>query len=323
MRRFLLLFLVLALLLTGCTTVAPPPPTIAILLSDDARMPEVRALLEELTLLGHPPESLAVTLYSAHGDRTLLTQTAREALAARPTLVVAAGNSEALALLETGNDQVPVVLMGAASTLRSGLVDSFTRPGGLMTGLDNQHAELSGKRLELLTKLLPEIRRVLVIADSTAIPSQHALEVTQEAAQRLGIELTVLPITAVEEGLTALGAIAPGEYDAALLMPTDLLEAGAPQITKALEALRVPVMGPMDLEGDVSLLAVFGACMPMQGRMSARFVDKILRGERPSEIPMETPDNPELVVDLQVASRLGLELSPVGMVFARIRGETP
>lgn len=190
-----------------------------------------------------------------------------------------------------------------------------------MTGLDNQHAELSGKRLELLTRLLPDIEQVLVLYDPQVIPGVHALEVTKEAAGRLGVTLTPLEARSLPQALDGLSKIEPGAYDAALLLPAFVLESGAPQITAELDRLHLPVMGALDLGGEAGLLAAYGNSNRAQGRQAARFVVKLLQGEAPGSIPIETPDNPELVVDLAVAERLGVALLPEGMAFAHVRGE--
>jgi len=320
LRRLVALSL-LILLLAGCGTSAPRKPVIAVLLTDDIRMPKVEGLRAGLADLGYSPDSLQVEVYSAKGDRTALPALASRAVESAPTVLVAGGGVEALALKVSGNTRIPVVMIGVASTVRSQLVASFAHPGGLITGLDNQHAELSAKRLELLTRLLPHVERVLLLYDPLVIPGQHALEVTQEAAGRLGVSVTPLAVESVEQALDGLRPMQPGDFDAALLLPGFVLESGARQITQELERLRLPVMGPLDLEGESGLLAAYGVSMRAQGMQSARFVAKILQGEEPGAIPVETPDNPELIVDLAVAERLGVQLSPVGMAFARTRGE--
>lgn len=317
-RHWLILLLVF---LTGCTRPGPGRPEIAVLLSDDVRMPKVEGLRAGLATLGYPEESLTVTIYSAKGDRSALPLLAARALASKPAVIVAGGGIESVTLKQGGQSQTPVVMMGVASSVRSGLIDSFARPGGMLTGLDNQHAELSAKRLELLTKLLPEARRVLLLYDPLVVPGPHALEVTEEAARRLGVAVTPLQAESVEQALERLGRIDPGQYDAALLLPAFVLESGARQVSAELERLGLPVMGPLEMEGEAGLLAAYGVSFREQGVQAARFVVKILQGEPPGVIPVDTPDNPELVVDLRAARRLGVTLSPVGMAFARTREE--
>lgn len=317
----LMLFFSLLALLPGCAQPGPGLPEIAVLLSDDVRLPKVEGLREGLSEIGYGAERYRLTIYSARGDRAALPDLAAQALASKPTVVVAGGGIEAVTLNQAANGSTPVVMMGVASTVRSGLVASFARPGGLITGVDNQQAELSAKRLDLLTKLLPAARRVLLLYDPLVIPGPHALAETQEAARKLGVAVTALEVSSLSEALAGLNQIEPGQFDAALFLPAFLLESSAALLTAELERLGLPTMGPLDLEGEAGLLAAYGVSNRGQGRQAARFVAKILRGESPGQIPVETPDNPELVVDLGVAKRLGLELSPVGMAFARVREE--
>jgi putative tryptophan/tyrosine transport system substrate-binding protein len=307
------------LLLAGCGRPPQAAPLVAVVISDDVRLPKVEGLRSGLAQLGY--EGVEVRIYSAGGDRETVQSRAQEAVAAHPAVVVAGGGIEALALKEASAGKVPVVMMGVASSMRSGLVESLVRPGGNVTGLDNQHAELSAKRLELLVKLLPGARRVLLMYDPLVVPGVHGLEATVQAAAQLGVTVEALAVASLEGTVTSLRNLQPRQYDAALLLPGYALESGAHQLAAELERLHIPVMGPLDLEGDAGLLAAYGVSMREQGVQAARFVVKLLRGEAPAQIPVETPDNPVLVVDLRVARRMGLTLSPVGLAFAHTLNE--
>ncbi len=306
--------------LAGCARREPEPAAIAVLLADDVRLEKVEGLKEGLAELGYPPERVAITVYSAGGDRSRLPALAAEAIAARPDVLVAGGGIEADTLHKSDNPGIPVVMAGVASPVRWGWIDSYARPGGLLTGLDNQHAELAGKRLELLTKLLPDVERVLVLYDPQVIPGIHALEVAEEAAGLLGVSLGVVEARSLAGALAGLGRIEPGEYDAALFLPAFVLESGAGAITAELERLGLPAMGALDLGAEAGLMAAYGNSNRAQGRQAARFVVKVLNGADPATLPIESIDNPELVVNLDVANRLGLTLKPEGMAFAHVRG---
>lgn len=283
-------------------------------------MEKVEGLREGLAELGYPPERVSITVYSAGGDRTRLPVLAAEAIAARPDVLVAGGGIEADTLHKSDNPGIPVVMAGVASPVRWGWIDSYARPGGLMTGLDNQHAELAGKRLELLTLLLPDVRRVLVLYDPQVVPGIHALEVVEDAASRLGVSLGTVEARSLDGALQGLSRIRPGEYDAALFLPAFVLESGAGEITAELERLGLPVMGALDLGGEAGLMAAYGNSNRAQGKQAARFVAKVLAGVSPATLPIESIDNPELVVNIDVANRLGLTLRPEGLAFAHVRG---
>lgn len=307
-------------LFSGCGRQGVRRAAIAVLLADDVRMEKVDGLREGLAEMGLPPDRVNITVYSAGGDRSRLPALAHDAIASRPDVLVAGGGIEADTLHRSDNPGIPVVMAGVASPVRWGWIESYSRPGGLLTGLDNQHAELTGKRLELLTKLLPEVRRVLVVYDPQVVPGIHALEVAEEAADRLGIALGVLQARTLTQAREGLGQVEPGEYDAALLLPAFVLESGAGVIAAELERLGLPTMGALDLGEGAGMMAAYGISNRAQGRQAARFVVKVLNGADPATLPIEAIDNPELVVDLDVAHRLGLDLRPEGMAFARLRG---
>ncbi len=321
-RHVALLSLVLAAaLFAGCARRDPAPAAIAVLLADDVRLEKVEGLREGLAELGYTPDRVDITVYSARGDRSRLPALAAQAIASGPDVLVAGGGIEADTLHRSDNPGLPVVMAGVASPVRWGWIDSYARPGGLMTGVDNQHAELSGKRLELLTKLLPDVRRVLVLYDPQVVPGLHALEVVEEAAARLGVSLGTVEAGDLDGALAGLGAIEPGEYDAALLLPAFVLESGAGAIAAALERLGLPAMGPLDLGPEAGLMAAYGNSNRAQGKQAARFVAKVLSGADPATLPIESIDNPELVVELEVVRRLGITLKPEGMAFAHVRGD--
>lgn len=313
--------LLLTLLLTACAGAGADrkAPVVAVLISDTVRQPKVDGLKAGLAALGYG--HLQVEVYNAGGDKAALPAVAARMVADRPAVLAAGGGVEAVALQEaTRASGLPVVLLGVASTVRTGLVQSLVRPGGNLTGVDNQHAELSAKRLELLTKLVPGVRRVLLLYDPAVIPGRHALEVSREAAGRLGLTVETLAAETQQAALDGLRTLKPGDFDAALLLPAAVLESAARPLAAEFDRLRLPVAGPLDLGGESGLLAAYGVSMERQGRQAAPFVVKLLQGQEPGAIPVETPDNPELVVDLRVARRLGLTLSPVGMAFARTIG---
>ena len=338
-------FLLFILAAAGCGRRANQLPLIAVLISEDVRLAKVDGLRQGLAAAGyHDGEDVRIAVVSAHGSRGDLEQAAARLLEMSPAIAVAAGNIEAQRLKaalaraadagasgpravqgggsgsRSGSDAgVPLVLMGAASTVESGLVESLRRPGGNVTGLDNGHAELTAKRLELLLTLLPEARNIIALYDPSVAPGRHSLSVAVEAARRLHVSLTPLLITTPEELSHGLAALQPGDADAILLLSTSLLESAGPQLYETSLRTGIPTMGVNENDVEEGNFAAYGVSYEAQGRQTARFVAKILQGQSPRKLPVETPDNPELVVNLDLARRLGLRVSPVGLAFARIR----
>lgn len=335
-------FLLFTLAAAGCGRRANQLPLIAVLISEDVRLAKVDGLRQGLAAAGyHDGEDVRIAIVSTHGSRGDLEQAAAGLLEMSPAIAVAAGNIEAqrlkaaLARAADANANrpraaqgggsgsrsdagVPLVVMGAASTVESGLVESFGHPGGNITGLDNGHAELTAKRLELLLTLLPEARNIIALYDPSVAPGRHSLSVAVEAAKRLDVSLTPLPITTPDELSHGLAVLQPGDADAILLLSTSLLESAGPQLYQTSLRTGIPTMGVNEDDVEEGNFAAYGVSYEAQGRQTARFVTKILQGQSPWNLPVETPDNPELVVNLDLARRLGLRVSPVGLAFARI-----
>lgn len=313
---------VLTLSLTLLSTLRPAEktlPVVAVLLSDDVRQPKVEGLRAGLADLGYRDgENVRITVVSAKGNRKDLPAAAAELLRLKPAVAVAAGSIEALALQAAGQSQVPIVMMGLASSVESGLVASTRHPGGNITGVDNGHAELAAKRLELLTTLLPQTKRVIALYDPLVVPSRHGLRVAQDAGVRLGLTLIPVAVASRQELLVQLAALQPKAADAILLLSTGIIEASGREIHEASLRTGIPVMGVNENDVDAGVFAAYGSSYQTQGRQAARFVAKLLQGQKAGDLPVETPDSPELVVNLAIARRLGLHPSPVGLAFARV-----
>ncbi len=319
----LVLLMLLALAIAGCSFGGGAPPiqkTVGVLLSGDARLAKLTGLKQGLEDLGYfENKNIRYIIKSAGDDQTLIRPLAEELARERPDVLVATGHVEAQALKQvTAADKMPVVFAGVASSVEQGLVESLQRPGSNLTGVDNYHAELSGKRLELLQKLLPGVRRVLVIYDPSVPPAFPGLRMVESAALHLGIRLDRVPVTSREELQRLTSRLDSYAADAVLLMPSFRLEALVGEIVAVTKSRGVPVMGVNEHETELGCLAAYGVSFTNQGRQAARLVDKILNGQKPEHIPVETPENIALVVNLDAARELGLSLSPVGLSFARV-----
>ncbi len=320
-----IILLLFPLLAAGCGRDAKQAPLVAVLVAEDTREAKIAGLRLGLAAAGYR-EGTAVryATVSTHGSRDDLEQAAEELLDMKPAVVVAAGNIEAQRLKEAlsrrpgGEADLPLVIMGAASTVESGLVANLRHPGGNITGLDNGHAELTAKRLELLLTLLPDVKRVIALYDPSVAPGRHSLSIAVATAKRLHISLSPLSIESSVELDQKLAALKPGDADAILLLSTSLLESAGPRLYETSIRTGIPTMGVNENDVEAGNFAAYGVSFEAQGRQTARFVAKILQGQAPGNLPVETPDNPELVVNLDLARRLGLRVSPVGLAFARI-----
>ncbi len=308
---FLLLTGLLLVTLTGCTGPAAPEPEyhLAVIASGQSRLVKDESLRQGLIDRGYrPDENLFITVYNAenHGER--LPGLVQQALATHPDLLITLGGVETQIGKKQAQDSgVPLVFIGVADTVDWGIVDSFRHPGHNMTGIDNGYIEITSKRLEYLTLLLPDARRVLVLYSSDIVPSQAALAKAQWAAPYLGLTLLPRAIDSVADLEAFAASLQPDEADAILVTPSFTLEnALTTTLLPAATRARIPVIG---LNQDIVAaggLAAYGASFQSMGYQAARLVDKVLSGVPAGDIPIEFPDTPEFSINLQVIDDMAL-----------------
>ena len=200
---------------------------------------------------------------------------------------------------------IPIVFALASDPVGGGLVASLARPGGNVTGLSLQSTDLAGKRLELLREVVPRLRRLAIIVD-VGFP-QAALELAevQAGARTLGIELAPLEVRRAEDIAPAFEALKP-EADALYVVGAPLLDSNRPRIIEPALRARLPTIFSNRYAVRAGALMSYGADFSDLFRRSADLVDKILRGAKPSDIPVEQPTKFELVINLKTARALGL-----------------
>ncbi len=319
-RRFILILTGwLALLLGGCGAPAAPVYHIAIVASGQSRLVKAQSLEQGLRDRGYvPEENLYITIYDAenHGDR--LSELTRQAIASDPDILVTLGGIETqIAKKEVSDADLPIVFIGVADTVDWGVVASFRHPGRGITGIDNGYIEITSKRLEYLTLLLPQARRVLVLYSSQITPSRAALAQAQWAAPHLGLSLQAADINDERALQRFADALQPGQADAILITPSFTLENALPAtLLPAATRAGIPIVG---LNQDVVAaggLAAYGASFQNMGYQAARLVDKVLHGVPPGDIPVEFPDTPEFTVNRDVVTALDLAIDPETMCLA-------
>jgi putative ABC transport system substrate-binding protein len=242
------------------------------------------------------------------GNLADLPAAARELVQYGVDLIFADGDEPAKAA-QMATRQIPIVFADVGDPLGSGLIQSFARPGGNLTGVADLRLELSPKRLQVFQELLPGLQRVLFPYDAADATSVAAAQVYRDAARRLGIELVERAVRTEAEAQATLAAVRKGEVDGllqphntALNIPGFVLEAAARQA--------IPSMFPTAFMVEQGGLASYGPDMYDSGRQAARLVDKIRKGGKPAEIPVEVNHKIEFVINLKVAQTLGLTIAP-------------
>jgi putative ABC transport system substrate-binding protein len=266
-------------------------------------------LRDGLLALGYrEDEQFAIGVRFTRGDLAALPAAARELAQLGVDLIFVSQTSAAKAAQMT-TDRIPIVFAGVGDPLGSGLVQSFARPGGNITGVTNLSLDLSPKRLELFRQIIPALKRVLYPYDPADAYAMAQLGVYRDAARRLGIELVEHTVHSEEEAQATLTRIRKGDVDGILApdslslnIPGFILEAAAQQA--------VPTMFAAALWVERGALASYGPEFYDMARQAARLVDKLIKGADPAEIPVEVNSKIELALNLKVAKALGLAIGP-------------
>ena len=202
---------------------------------------------------------------------------------------------------------IPIVFATVADPLSTGLVASLARPGGNVTGLSLTSPELAGKRFELLREVVPGLRRLAIMANADYPPAMRELDEVETAARPLGIETIALKIRQAADIAPAFEAL-KDRAEALYVVGESLTAANQVRINSFALAARLPTMHPNRERLEVGGLMSYGPNFPSLYRRSAIFVDKILRGTKPADIPVEQPTKFDLVINLTTARAIGLKI---------------
>lgn len=283
------------------------PVEIGVLMIGENRSEKFTGLEAGLKDLGYSTKEVNFTVMNAHDDEVLIDKQIDQLLDKKPDLIVTLGGIETQRLkvkMDEKNAEIPVVFAGLAAPKELGLIKDYKSPGGLFTGINNYHASISGKRLEMLTSLVPDINRVHVIYDSKIDVSKLSLEETRKAARDLGVVISPCDASS-KECLDKLWKTV-NEDEAILVLPSFRIESLTDEIVKLTDEKKIPAMGLYDFEAEKGLLASYGSSFYSQGYQASRFVSLILQGNKPGELPVELPDGIRFVVNQQTKDALGV-----------------
>lgn len=230
---------------------------------------------------------------------------ARELAATRPALILALPSSSVVAAAKAA-PATPIVRVAGDSPL-TGLVASLARPGGMVTGLSNAITDLSQKSIELLVEAMPTLRRVGFLADPTTSGRDVHVSNARGAAGRFGFEAVVVDMAKPEDIEPALAQLAKSKVQALVILPFAWFEPHMPTIMQRAQAQRWPVVGSA-ASARRGALFTYGVDRAALARRSAYFVDRILKGTKPGDLPIEQPTSFELMVNLKIARQLGITM---------------
>jgi putative ABC transport system substrate-binding protein len=224
-------------------------------------------------------------------------------------VIVTAGTPGTLAA-KKATKTIPIVIAVAGDAVGAGLVESLPRPGGNVTGSTTIVQELEGKRLELLKEVIPRLSRVAILTNPANPLDPIVLKQTQLAASALHLKLDIVGVKHVAELDGAFATISRDRPDALVLLADRFLLAERVRIVELAEQRRLPTMYPYREMVKAGGLMSYSPSYPDLFRRAASFVDKILKGAKPADIPVEQPTKYELVINVKTAKALGLTIPP-------------
>jgi putative ABC transport system substrate-binding protein len=249
------------------------------------------------------------------GDAQQARATAAEVVRIAPNVILANG-TPLVASLQRETRTVPIVFVLGLDPVESGFVEGLAHPGGNITGFTSFEPEMGGKWLEVLKEIAPHIKRVAVIFNPETQPaSAMFLRSIVAAAPSFAVEpITTLvhSISEVEEGLAALGREAGGSF---IGLPDVFISTNVDRIVALAQHHRLPALFPFPFFARMGGLVSYGPDVTDLFRRSASYVDRILRGAKPADLPVQAPTKYELVINLKTAKALGVEVPP--MLLAR------
>jgi putative ABC transport system substrate-binding protein len=292
-------------------------PRIGILSPGRSELPDptlnmLNAFLQGLHELGYTEgQNLAIERRYADGSSDRLRELAAELVRRKPDIIVAFSTTAARpAKQATGT--IPIVAVAMADPVADELITGLARPGGNVTGTTFLGPELVAKRLQLLREVVPGLSRVAALWHPNAYSQRTMAGVLNEievAARTLGLQLQLVPALGPDDFVSAFAAMAREHADALIVMPSPMLFGEYRRIASIAANSRLPAMGAAREFVDLGGLMSYGANLPDLARQSATYVDKILKGAKPAELPVEQPIKFELVINLKTARELGLTIS--------------
>jgi putative ABC transport system substrate-binding protein len=239
----------------------------------------------------------------------------QELIDAKPDAIVAVTLAGAVALKQL-TSTIPIVFVLVPDPIASGLVESLARPGGNLTGLSLMSVDLSGKRLELLKEAVPNLSRVALLLDLFSPNKEGQIKANQTAAEALGISLWPAEISAPDEIEPVFSKIAQDRADAVMRGAGTILFNLRARVGAAALAHRLPIMTYIAEEVPHGFLMSYGQDFPDFVRRAAAYTDRILKGAKPADLPVEQPTKFKLVLNLKTAKALGLTIPQTLIVSA-------
>ena len=283
-------------------------PHIGILLFSDQDRATIRPCLQELAVLGYVDGKTVVIEYrdaEAHFER--LPELAGELARLNPNVIYSFGGEQA-PIVKRATASIPIVVVVSTDPVASGLVASLARPGGNVTGVTYIHERLAGKTIELLRDAAPRVSRVAILWNPDHTDPEY--RETQRSASILGVALQSLEVRSTGDFDVAFQAAVRERAEALIVAGSRLMYRHRLRIGEFTSRNRLPLVGTPKWLHEVGAFLTYGPNTAELHRRAASYVDKIIKGARPADLPMQQPATFELAINLRTAKTLGLTVPP-------------
>ena len=309
-----LLLAIWALLGGGFPVEAQSPHyRVAVLTPGGAFSPALEGFREGVTQLGYQEgKNLTLIVEDAQGEVASLASRATKTVEAKPDVIFTVSTAPTAAAKQA-TTTIPIVFAFVADPLRSGFIASYASSQNNVTGITSYAGLLTGKRLEILQEIAPGMKRVLVLVAPQEKVAEMSFQFLTEAAPKFGLELLRHDVSSKEELEQKLKAMPKGAVDAIYYNPSNLVGAHLDLLVRKAKEDRIP-LAVTDLSMvQQGALVSYGPDMRLLGTQAAKLVDKILKGAKPSEMPIQTPEQLHLAINLSTAKAIGLDI-PTGVL---------
>jgi putative ABC transport system substrate-binding protein len=307
-----ILLVVVLLAVAGIAEAQQPKkvPRIGFLRGTDYPSAYTEAFRQGLRELGYVEgQNITVEYREGQSNVERYFELAAELVRLKVDLIVVAGGTQPVQTVKKATSTTPIVMTNVSDPIAAGLIASFARPGENVTGLSSVSQDLTGKRLELLKETLPKVSRIAVLYEP--LPAKLAeFKDTETAAQSVGVQLQSLEVHSPNDFETALKAAAHKRSGAVLVLPNGLTDTHRKRIVDLATKNGLPVMVADSGRMDSGALISYGPNFADMWRRSATYVDKILKGSKPADLPVERPIKFELIISLKTAKQIGLTIPP-------------
>ena len=319
--KIFVLFLTTILLTTASATQAQQPtkvPRIGFLIASSRSVNAARyeTFLQGLRELGYEEgKNIVIEWRSGEGRFDRLAALAAELIRLKVDIIVTAGPADTRAAREA-TSTIPIVMTFDNDPVGNGFIASLARPGGNITGLSTLAPELSSKQLELLKEIVPKSSRVAILGNSTNPGNALALKEIEAAAKAFGLKLQYLDILDPKAIETAFRTASKSGVEAILVLGIPLLNSERKQLVELAVKNRLPAIYYTGDLVEAGGLMTYGVNRNDLARRAATYVDKILKGAKPAELPVEQPKKFELIINLKAAKQIGLTIPPNALARA-------